>query len=296
MFLVTFVAFSLTSSAQLLYRISGNGLKNPSFLMGTYHLAPSSFTDSIPGFKTSFDAAAQVCGEILEENMMQPEVAAKLQEAMMLPEGMTIQKMLTQQEMDALNVFTKELMGVDFTNPMVGGQLGKMTPNALSTQFTLMMYLKHMKDFNVQDAIDYYVQVLGKESGKKVLGLESVDDQVVALFKSQTLERQKELLMCMVNNKDYMLQLSDDLTKAYFRQDLNALEEITDRKMNDQCDNTDEENAVLITDRNANWLKKMPAIMSEAPTFFAVGAAHLTGEKGLLQLLKGAGYEVAPVK
>ena len=293
---IMILVFSMTAGAQLLYKISGNGLKNPSFVLGTYHLAPSSFTDSIPGFKASFDATTQVCGEIVEDDMMKQEEMAKLQAAMMLPDSMTIQKMLTEEEMTALNALTKELMGVDFTNPLVGGQLGKMTPNALSTQFTLMMYLKNTPDFDVTNAIDYYVQALGSKTGKKVMGLESVDDQILALFKSQTLERQKVLLMCMVNNKDYYLQQSEDLTKAYFTQDLDELEKITDMKFDDQCDNTDEETAILISNRNENWMQKMPAIMSEAPTFFAVGAAHLTGEKGVLQLLREAGYQVQPVK
>jgi uncharacterized protein YbaP (TraB family) len=40
----------------------------------------------------------------------------------------------------------------------------------------------------------------------------------------------------------------------------------------------------------------MPAIMKQAPTFFAVGAGHLPGEKGVLQLLRNAGYTVEGVK
>lgn len=37
--------------AQLLWKISGNGLSKPSYIIGTYHLAPASFADSIPGLK-----------------------------------------------------------------------------------------------------------------------------------------------------------------------------------------------------------------------------------------------------
>ena len=59
---------------------------------------------------------------------------------------------------------------------------------------------------------------------------------------------------------------------------------------------TDNCRRVFRHNRNADWVAKMPAIMSDKPTFFAVGAGHLPGEKGVLNLLKLAGYEVEAVK
>ena len=52
---------------------------------------------------------------------------------------------------------------------------------------------------------------------------------------------------------------------------------------------------MLISGRNANWAKKMPEMMSAKNTLFVVGAAHLVGEKGVLQLMRDAGYVVEPV-
>lgn len=46
-----------------------------------------------------------------------------------------------------------------------------------------------------------------------------------------------------------------------------------------------------MTDRNRAWVPKMEKLMDQT-TFFAVGAAHLSGEDGLLELLKEAGYKV----
>lgn len=59
---------------------------------------------------------------------------------------------------------------------------------------------------------------------------------------------------------------------------------------------TPQEKATLIDDRNKKWAKQLPAIMKEAPTFIAVGALHLPGENGILNLLKQQGYTVDPVK
>ena len=52
----------------------------------------------------------------------------------------------------------------------------------------------------------------------------------------------------------------------------------------------------LTYERNTNWVKVMPEIMKEAPTFFAVGAAHLCGDKGVLRLLEKEGYKIEGVK
>ena len=285
-----------TAHAQLLFKISGNGLSKPSYVLGTYHLAPSAFSDSIPGFRQAMAEVGQVCGELDTEEVKTPENTMKMLNAMMLPEDKTIQGMLDEDQMKSLNEFVKSLMGTDFSNPMVGGQLGKMTPAALTTQFSLMMYMKMNPNFNTEDGIDTYVQTLGKQQGKKILGLETIDDQIHALLTSQTLERQLQLLMCMVRHQDIQMQMASDLVNAYYAQDLKSIKDLTDQKYNDDCDSTPEEEETLIYGRNANWAKKMPGIMNEQPTFFAVGAAHLVGEKGLIDLLKNQGFSVEAVQ
>ena len=78
---------SVGVQAQLLWKISGNGLQKPSYIIGTYHLAPVSFTDSIKGLKEAMASTEQVYGEIVTADMMKPENLAKMQAAMMLPDG-----------------------------------------------------------------------------------------------------------------------------------------------------------------------------------------------------------------
>jgi hypothetical protein len=282
--------------AQLLYSISGNGLQKPSYVLGTYHFASSSFLNEIPGFQNAFQQTQQVCGELVMDDMMKPENVQKLQLAMMMPEGTTIQDMLDEEQMKALNDITKQLLGADFSNPMVGQQLGRLTPGALLTQLTSLLYLKKNPTFNLSDGVDTYVQTLAKQNNKGVMGLETVEQQAKCLFQSASMERQKQLLLCFVKHQDYEMQITDELVKAYYDKDLDAIERLGDIKLNDGCDATDEEDNALIYGRNADWLTKMPAIMKEKPTFFAVGCGHLMGEKGLLNLLKEAGYDVNPVE
>ena len=51
----------------------------------------------------------------------------------------------------------------------------------------------------------------------------------------------------------------------------------------------------LLEVRNENWMVKMPDMMKDKSTFFAVGAAHLLGEQGMINLLRKKGYVVKPI-
>ena len=149
---------------------------------------------------------------------------------------------------------------------------------------------------DLQNSFDDYFQKQAREQGKGVGGLETMAFQISVLYNGQSLERQKQLLMCQVDNAEFIDAVSDNVIKAFFAQDLDAIKEAMDAKMNNSCDNSPEEDAALIDNRNADWLTKMPAIMAQKPTLFAVGAGHLTGPKGVLNLLRKAGYKVKGVK
>ena len=144
--------------------------------------------------------------------------------------------------------------------------------------------------------IDAHFQNVAKKAGKSVAGLETVDFQIEILYKSTTIERQKQQLLCMVDNDEYYALQMKELSAAFFAQDMQALLDVTEEKMGNQCDTTPQEEEALIYGRNAAWAGKMPAMMGEASTLFVVGAAHLPGEKGVLELLKAKGYTVEAVK
>ena len=284
------------AKAQLLYKISGKDLKQPSYIVGTYHLAPVSFVDSIPGLRAAMTETQQVCGELDMSDMMSPNNIQKMMKAMMLPEGKTLKDYLTVEEMDKLNQLMKSLIGMDLTNPILEQQMGKMTPSAINTQLAVLMYMKHSPGFDSTNLFDGYFQKAAKEANKPVVGLETMDFQIKTLYQGKSLERQKTMLMCMVNNTAYHEQNLIALTRAFFAKDLAKMWEITKEKENNSCDSTPEEDAQLIDNRNIDWLTKLPAIMADKSTLIAVGAGHLPGDKGVLSLLRQAGYTVEAVK
>ena len=297
---LTFIIALLAAScmnAQILYKITGKDAKGASYIIGTYHLADASFTEKIPGLQTALAETEQVYGEVNMENTMQPASTQKMTAAMMLPEGQTLKTVLTPEQFGKVSAFAKELMGVGLDNDMVFSQLGKMSPRALATQFTLLLFMKNSTTpFNPANGIDNFFQMQAKQNNKPIGGLETIDFQIETLYKSTPIERQVEELICLVDNKEYNLMMVQEITKAFYAQDLQAIEKAADEKLNNSCDSTPEEEERLIYGRNDNWMKLMPSIMAEKPTFFAVGALHLVGERGMLAQLQKAGYTVTPCK
>lgn len=283
-------------NAQLLYKISGNGIGKPSYIVGTYHLAPASYVDSIPGANEALASVEQVCGEVDMAEMESMAGVQKVMAAMMLPDGKSLSDILSDEEMGKLNAFMNEVMGADLNNPLIAAQLGKMTPAAIANQLQLLQYMKMTPGFNPNALIDSYFQSEAKKTDKPVVGFETIDFQISVLYTGSTIERQKEQLICMIDNQEYNQMVMEQLTKAYFSQDIDAVLAVTEEKLGTSCDSTPEEEEALIYGRNADWVEKIPAIIGDKSTLFVVGAAHLPGERGVLELLKKEGYTVEAVK
>lgn len=298
LFLTLFLAFAsiCVCDAQLLYRISDNSLPKPSYIVGTYHLAPASFVDSIPGAKAALNAVDVVCGEIAISEMEGKANEKKMKEAMMLPDGKSLADVLTADEMQRLNRYMDGVLGMNLDNPILKRLIGKMTPMAIAIQLQMMQYAKLTPQFNPLKLIDAHFQKIAKKAGKKVIGLETMDYQIAVLYKGTTIERQKQQLFCMIDNSEYYSLQMKELSAAFFAQDMQALWEITEEKLDNQCDSTPQEDEVLIFGRNSAWAEKIPAMIGEAPTLFVVGAAHLPGERGVIELLKAKGYTIDAVR
>lgn len=294
--IATAIIASITySQAQILYRISGKGLEKPSYIVGTYHLAPASFADSIPGMKTAIEGTQQVCGELDIMDAFKPENAARLMQSQMLPEGTTLTSLLTAEQLERLNKLLLDVMGSNLNDEAFAAQIDKMTPAALSTTLSLSSYMKKVESFNPMELIDNYFQMLALQNGKAVKGFETVDFQMGVLF-GAPLEKQVNDLMCMVDHFEDTEEMVNLITTAYFSQDLTLIEEAMEQESKIDCGTTEEDEDILINNRNRNWVELMPDMMAGQPTLFVVGAGHLCGEKGVLKLLEGAGYTVEGMK
>jgi len=223
--LLTLVA--LAANAQLLFRISGNGLEKPSYIVGTYHIVDDSFVDSIAGIRQALADCQQVYGEVLKADLTSADSLA-FKKAQLLPEGMTIDKLLSSEEMDRLNAFVKRIIGTDLSNPQLAS-LCHLTPTTLYLSLSVIIFAKKygglMKSGTMIDA--FFLKEASKQ-GKSAGGLETMDFQLTLLY-GGTMEEQKEALMCMVDNGEIIEKMEEDIAQAYLSRDLNRLKEILDR-------------------------------------------------------------------
>ena len=290
LFICLFLAVS--SSAQLLWRISGRDLEKPSYLFGTYHLASLSVLDSIEGVMPAIRSVDKVYGEVVASDMLDSDTLVSVAQRLILPGDTELADLLAPQEFSIVEAFLNENLGLILADI----NMAKMFPVALTNQITVFAAAKGIPGYNPSNPLDAGIQALAKQLGKDVGGLESVSFQM-DLMVSQPLKRQAEQLVCTVESFDSLVVQSKRLTDAYYSQDLLLIEALMiGDGVDSACDYTQEEKDAIINERNKAWLRKMPGIMESGSTLFAVGAGHLAGSDGLIALLVDAGYDVEPVE
>lgn len=286
--ILLFIGMVFNANAQLLWKISGNG-QEPSYILGTHHLAPLSIKDSIAGLPEAMEKATQVYGEVIMAEMMSPQSIQLMQQAMILPGDTTLQTLFTPEQYEVVGKVIKDNMMVDIA------MVDKLKPAAITQQLIVVLCMKNFGGFNPQEQLDAYFQQQATQSGKKVGGLETIQSQLKVLFGS-ALQRQANLLYCLAGDADKTIEQTKRMNECYKAQDLDGLLKLMEEREGTSCDPLPGEMEALIDNRNKTWVEKMPAIMKDAPTLFVVGAGHLAGANGVLNLLKQQGFTVEPMK
>ena len=283
LFITVIIAVS-TIQAQLLWKITGNGLKHPSYLFGTHHLIPIQFLDSVPGLFKAFNESETVVGEMVLNNL---DASVKIQQAAIMPNHKKISDLLTEQEYKFVDNELKTTLKFGLKEVSI------MNPSLILTMYEMEKY-KKLTGFSDDKQSDSYFQLVAMEKEKKVLGLETIEQQIALLFGNGSLERQAKVLVESMRKKDDMLKEMISLNKLYKAGKLNDLHLLSKGK-GAITDMTDEEFRRMADDRNADWITKLPKMLKESSCFIAVGALHLPGQNGLLKLLEKEGYKLSPV-
>jgi uncharacterized protein YbaP (TraB family) len=142
--------------------------------------------------------------------------------------------------------------------------------------------------------MEQVIMTEAKKSDKKIKGLETMAYQA-GVLDSIPYKLQAEQLVSYIDNikkngsDDKEL---DEMMSAYMSQDLHKLEELMLKSDMGIGNFTD----VLLFNRNRNWVAKLKELLPEKKLVIAVGAGHLPGEKGVINLLRKAGYTVTPIE
>ncbi len=285
--LLFLLIFGLSSiHAQLLWKVTGNGMKHPSYLFGTHHLISIQFLDSVPGLFKAFNECDAVIGEMIINNI---DASAKIQQAAIMPDHQKIKDLLNEEQYKLVDTELKSVLKFGLKDVSI------MNPTLILTMYEMEIY-KKLTGFSDDKQIDSYFQTVAVTKGKKVIGLETVDQQIAVLFGTGSLERQADLLVETILRKDSILREMIQLNKLYKLGKMDELVELSKGKDNDITDMTEEEYAKLVDNRNADWLTKLPGYFKETSCFVAIGAMHLGGKNGLVKQLQKAGYKVVASK
>lgn len=286
--LLLLIVTAVSVNAQLLWKISGNGLEKPSYLFGTHHIAPVSVIDSVPGMNDAIANVDKIYGEMIMSEATAPQSQQVMMSYAMAPQDSLLTTVLAPAQLDSLNTMLKRYIG-----PMgSANQFAQLKPAMLSTLLALMQSQTIFPNFNPQQQLDGEIQKRGAAIGKEIGGFETIQDQCNALFGSSIIE-QAESLMDMVRHDDQSAGMAKKLAQAYLSGDLNAMLAL----MEDPANGASKEwTECMINRRNANWMRVMAGLLPTASVLIAVGAGHLPGEEGLINLLRKNGYSVDPVK
>jgi uncharacterized protein len=258
----------------LLWEISGNGLSSPSYLYGTMHVGDKRAHDFSDATMAAFKKAAAFAGEL---NMDEVDQLAVLN-LMKLDSGQKLHSFFTAEEWDRIVVFCKEKVRID---PNDFDDYNIFFLNSLITQ-------SQFKN-QMGQAVDLYFFSEAKKNGKKLLGLEKVEEQIGAI-NSLPIEEQKNMLMDAVEGKNGNSKKDmKKMVKAYSKGDLEALQELAE-----DADMGSEFETAFIIDRNRRMAERLVPMIQAQSTFIAVGALHLPGDEGIIALLRGMGYQVNP--
>jgi uncharacterized protein YbaP (TraB family) len=285
-FLTTGVSAQITTQKKyqsLLWEISGKGLKKPSHLFGTMHVSSKIAFNLADSFYLGIKNADVVA---LETN----------------PESW--QDDMDKYEQEEVNYDYLRRMGFNssFSDYLTANSLKfdayeKMIPWALASSPSVInnllyrSYGNEASDFEEDTYLDMYIYQCGKKWGKKVAGVEHYGESMKLMMEAYSdaaKEKNKKQ-----RSYEYDINMSPmKLQEAYRSGDLDLLDSIN--KFNSYSDAFDEK---FLYKRNEIQADNIDSIIkSGAVLFVGVGAAHLPGPRGVIEMLREMGYTLRPVK
>jgi uncharacterized protein YbaP (TraB family) len=260
----------------LLWEISGNGLSKPSWFLGTMHVLCPEDAFLSASVKRILENINAIYLEVDMDNMAQMMGALK---AMNMLNDTTLQDLMTTEEIDKLKKFFDGKFSLPFT------MVQRMKPLFLSGLMAEQML--PCKSGSGTESL------LLKEADERNLAIEGLETALyqAGLFDSIPYKQQAESLLKAINGADKDDETIAKMLEAYRAQDLEKLEQLTVSEEGGMEGYLD----LLLYNRNHNWVEKFGSITSQGSYLFAVGAGHLPGEKGVLNLLRQKGYTVKPV-
>ena len=263
----------------LLYKVTGPGLEKPSYIFGTVHIVCQ---DEMFSMKTLGNYMKKTDRAFFELDFDDPKEMAALTAVSTTPQKDQVGGYYSKKELRKINELTMDTLGKPFD------EVKGMNPVLLQTSI-----MTSPKAIRCEKAGSYDLSLVQMALINKfpIEGLETVDRQLKALSSKSTKEHAKSLLD-IAKNPEKSFETIRRLMAAYKSESAASIYRvITDGSKKDKQFTVD-----VLDERNVEWIPVIEKAMKEKPSFFAFGAGHLAGRKGVLTLLEEKGYKLEGIR
>ncbi len=257
----------------LLWEISGNGLPHHAFLFGTMHVKDEKAFDFSKSMVTAFDT----CKSFAMEIALEPNIYKDIFKLMVADENYRIEDYLKPEEQQKIDNFLKKQFGFKLE------YFKQIKPVFLY----IIMSGTGMSVDN-EHFLDEHLFLKAKNEGKTVIGIETLEEQINALD-GLTIREQLDLVLDAVEGFGKNKKVEQKLLKYYQNQQLNEIAKLIEAGSNEKV------SVLLLTNRNHVMADRIAKFITKESTFVAIGAGHLPGKEGVIELLREKGFAVEPV-
>lgn len=258
----------------LLWSVSGNGLTSSSYIYGTIHMICKDDFRISSTLREKFEASKSV---YLEIDMDDPSLMMKTAMLSVMKDH-SLKDLMNQKDYNELSAYVKDSLGM----PMM--ILNKLKPMTLMS----LLYTKILSC--PSESYEQHFVDMAKIGKKEIRGLEKIEDQM-GVFDKIPDSVEAQMILEMIRTMPEQRTSFAQMVEFYKKEDLT--------KLGDEITSSPEWKGyedIMLVNRNKNWIPVMSVAMKEGPQLFAVGAGHLPGKEGIINLLRKAGYTVEPVK
>jgi hypothetical protein len=260
-----------------LWRIDGSNAAV--FVLGSIHMLRSNDYPLAGSVDRAYAAATSLVFEIDLDVMDRPETERAIRAMALLPEGRRLADELRPRTYERAR---RAASGLGLT-------LEGLQP--LKPWFFLMtLTVAELEKlgFSADDGVDMRIYARARADGKPVEGLETLEEQLGMLDRLSAEDPDalvNQALDEIANSESEMAAI----VAAWKRGDLSALERALTKSLRDYP----EVRKTLLTDRNHRWAERIDGMLREGGTrLVVVGAMHLPGDEGLLELLRKRGWSM----
>lgn len=277
-----FIALSSSVQAQLLWEVSGKGLRQKSYIFATEKLIPISFLDSIPKV---YECYAK-CPVVITEMLLNTDERGEIEKAALLPHGQSIANLYSSEDYEFIDSTLSHTLKIDFS------YLSNLRPIFLTELYKTELYKTHL-NFQEEHSSEMFFQLVATEQGRKIIPLDNTIETTHMTFYRKNIDTQATELLRLLLYPDAEIRQAKEIVRLYKKGLLYDIAYAIQAPSNKTSFNYAD--YLFTKQRNNRWISQLDALMKGQSCFIVLNAAYLGGDEGLLQLLRKEGFRVKRV-